>query len=189
MRQNVSNKINNNCLNCNSPVKQIEGKRQRKYCSDSCRQVYWQKSKKKIPVHKSKCIELPPEYYDFKSIGVLDVDGSVKVLGTITDKGVEWSEISDVPPNWVKEYFKKHPEYLVATKAIKTLIIDEIEQSKGEIHKHVPENSISNEDIEKQIKAIKAEKIPSHITTSMGKKAWNFDQQKRINELKNKLNG
>ena len=45
---------------------------------------------------------------------------------------------------------------------------------------------VDNLEIEKQIEAIKDENMPSHITTSMGKKSWNFDQQKRINELENR---
>jgi len=36
-----------NCLNCNKEVKQSEGKRERKYCNDTCKQIHWQKTHKK----------------------------------------------------------------------------------------------------------------------------------------------
>jgi endogenous inhibitor of DNA gyrase (YacG/DUF329 family) len=167
-----------NCLNCNNPVKQIEGKRQRKYCSDSCRQVHWQKNKKKIPIHKSKCIELPQEYRDFTNIGLLNTDGTIEVLGRKTANGIEWVNpkvMHDVPA-WAKTF---------------VYISKEVNLNSDNKEQSAPcedlANKMSNEEIEKQIEAIKAEKIPSHITTSMGKKSWNFDQQKKINELKNKL--
>lgn len=38
-----------NCLNCNKEVKQTEGKRQRKYCDDACKQIHWKKTNKKEP--------------------------------------------------------------------------------------------------------------------------------------------
>lgn len=41
--------------------------------------------------------------------------------------------------------------------------------------------------IREQIAAIRAEKIPPERNTPMGKKAWQIDQQKRIQELQNKL--
>jgi len=39
---------------------------------------------------------------------------------------------------------------------------------------------IENDNIKKQIEAIRAETLPKHIITPLGKKTWNFDQQKRI---------
>ena len=38
-----------NCLNCGKEVKQTEGKRQRKYCNDACKQIHWKKTNKKEP--------------------------------------------------------------------------------------------------------------------------------------------
>ena len=51
----------------------------------------------------------------------------------------------------------------------------------------VPETIPDNDEIQKQIEAILAEKIPSERNTPQGKKSWLFDQNKRINQLKNKL--
>jgi hypothetical protein len=50
-----------------------------------------------------------------------------------------------------------------------------------------PIRQIHNGEIMKQIEAIKAEKIPKERDTSNGRKSWSFDQQKRIQELQNKL--
>lgn len=43
------------------------------------------------------------------------------------------------------------------------------------------------EEIEKQIQAIKAEKIPAERNTTFGKKVWETDQIKRIDELQKQL--
>ncbi len=54
-----------------------------------------------------------------------------------------------------------------------------------------PEQKINpvfnNQDILKQISAIKEEKIPKERDTIFGRKMWNYDQQKRVKELENKL--
>lgn len=44
-----------------------------------------------------------------------------------------------------------------------------------------------NEDIQKQIEAIKSEKCPKERDTPMGRKSWQLDQAKRIKELENQL--
>lgn len=49
------------------------------------------------------------------------------------------------------------------------------------------EKEATNEEIYEQIKAIRAEKIPTERDTSGGRKSWNFDQNKRIQQLKSKL--
>jgi len=41
--------------------------------------------------------------------------------------------------------------------------------------------------IEAMIAIIKTEKIPSHRDTSLGRKSWAAEQQKRINDLESKL--
>jgi hypothetical protein len=43
------------------------------------------------------------------------------------------------------------------------------------------------EDIEEQIKVIKAEKIPDNRNTFLGRKSWILDQKKRIEELQTQL--
>lgn len=51
------------------------------------------------------------------------------------------------------------------------------------------EEAIAETAILKEIETIKSEKIPKERDTPMGRKAWQMDQQKRIQELQNKLNG
>lgn len=54
----------------------------------------------------------------------------------------------------------------------------------------VPEQIIQQpekEAILAQISAIKAEKCPDHRNTSLGRKSWQIEQDKRIQELQNKL--
>lgn len=46
---------------------------------------------------------------------------------------------------------------------------------------------IDEEAIREQIKAIKSEKCPAHRNTSIGKKSWQMEQDKRIQELENQL--
>lgn len=47
---------------------------------------------------------------------------------------------------------------------------------------------LAKREIERQIKAIKEEKCPEYrAKTTMGKKSWEMDQKKRIEELENQL--
>ena len=52
-----------------------------------------------------------------------------------------------------------------------------------------PVDTIKSENdlIYEQIAAIRAEKIPPHRNTSLGKKSWDIEQQKRIDELSARL--
>ena len=47
--------------------------------------------------------------------------------------------------------------------------------------------SLSEDQVKKQIEAIRAEKIPDHRNTPMGKRSWQIEQQKRIGELEKQL--
>lgn len=48
--------------------------------------------------------------------------------------------------------------------------------------------AFTNEVIQKEIEAIKAEKCPEHRSkTSIGRKSWELDQKRRIEELEGKL--
>lgn len=51
----------------------------------------------------------------------------------------------------------------------------------------LPTADASNEEIQKQIKAIQSEKLPHYILSPIGKKSWEFDQKKRIEALKAQL--
>lgn len=52
-----------------------------------------------------------------------------------------------------------------------------------------PVELVDKGELQNQIAAIKAEKIPKHRDTTFGRKSWAIDQQKRIQKLQNDLNG
>ena len=107
------------CAFCGEPAEQTDGRRPRKFCTDTCRQKYWQaKNKLKAAAKTEKTTAV-----------VKKMSPSVKLA-------------------------KNEPT-----------------------------------DIEKQIAAIKAEKIPKDRDTIFGRKSWALDQRKRIAELESKLNG
>lgn len=53
----------------------------------------------------------------------------------------------------------------------------------------VNDDPLRKMEIQRQIESIRAEKIPKERDTVFGRKSWQIDQQKRIQELQNKLNG
>lgn len=55
------------CVFCNTPTTQVEGRKPRKYCSDTCRQKDWQAKKK-------KAIPLPNGYVKVKNIKAVTPD-------------------------------------------------------------------------------------------------------------------
>lgn len=48
-------------------------------------------------------------------------------------------------------------------------------------------DELDNEEIQKQIAAIRAEKIPDHRNTSIGKRVWLVEQSKKIEDLRKQL--
>lgn len=68
-------------------------------------------------------------------------------------------------------------------------VMSEIDPKAGDIleaEKSLHDETLNNL-IRDQIKAIKEEKIPPERNTAMGKKVWQNDQNKRINQLIDKL--
>ena len=60
------------------------------------------------------------------------------------------------------------------------------QETKDKVHRMM--NELEVEGIKKQIEAIRAEKIPAHRNTSMGKRSWEIEQKNRIAELQKQLN-
>lgn len=52
----------------------------------------------------------------------------------------------------------------------------------------VNDDPLRKMEIQRQIESIRAEKIPKERDTVFGRKSWQLDQHKRIQELQNKLN-
>jgi hypothetical protein len=62
--------IMSNCLNCNEPLEQTPGKKEKQFCNVSCRSSYWQKQKRaetkaqsfqETVVEAKKTVTLPPQ--------------------------------------------------------------------------------------------------------------------------------
>jgi len=72
------------CLNCGKEVPQTPGKRPRLYCDNkgACKQKHWVKMHPKKS--KKKTIELPADYVNWKSVGILKEDGTVEELKDIS---------------------------------------------------------------------------------------------------------
>lgn len=60
-------------------------------------------------------------------------------------------------------------------------------ENKDQMTQVFPMRQIHNGEIMAQIAAIRAEKIPKDRDTVMGRKSWELDQRKRIEELQNQL--
>jgi hypothetical protein len=48
-----------NCLNCNKPLKNKPGKREKMYCNSDCRTIHWQKLHRKAGAERMCLVALP----------------------------------------------------------------------------------------------------------------------------------
>jgi len=133
---------------------------------------------------KRHTIELPKDFIGFDKVALLKADGTVQELKTI----------DELPPDWVKKYFEENPDKLVTTKSAVRKINQDMAELGVATYKTTETGEVERIDplsdkgeILQQIAAIKAEKIPAHRDTLLGKKSWQAEQQKRISELQNKL--
>lgn len=51
-----------------------------------------------------------------------------------------------------------------------------------------PPTTLDEQELKKQIADIRAEKIPAHRDSTLGRKSWQQEQQKRISELQKQIN-
>lgn len=149
------------CLNCGKAVKQTQGKRAKTYCDEKCRQTHWQKKNKEAhpPARKP---------------------GRPKKETVIPEEEVMAEKIIIAVPD-----AEKDKKSTIDKEAAKVLPFNpsKLQQEYEEVAQS------EKEDIQKQIAAIKTEKIPKHRDTTFGRKSWAIDQQKRIQKLQNDLNG
>lgn len=129
------------CLNCPKEITQTEGKRSRKFCSDSCRQQYWVKSKKAKP---------------------------------LLEEGKLYSYVG----GQLIEFVKPNKDAYDGAIINRFVLEEPIMQSTKVLNVHISH----------QIAEIRAEKIPAHRNTSIGKKSWEIEQLNRIGELKKQIN-
>ena len=105
------------CLNCGDPVPQTPGKRERKFCSDECRQKKWQKDQQAVrkqlkglkedhfqatgPATKAVMVPEMPPYERYK----YDIDhaGSIDEIKKLVRLGESDNDLA----GWQKEQVKK----------------------------------------------------------------------------------
>jgi len=77
-----------NCLNCNKEVIQKEGKRERKYCNNTCKNQYWLKTHKKEPkyVQYGTYKKVLDELIELKNVKLSDLSQELPKDNTIQVK-------------------------------------------------------------------------------------------------------
>lgn len=73
------------CLNCGNELKHTPGRKKKKFCSNLCRSLYWQKNE-----GEKKGLPLPADYINIKEIGIVREDGTVEKLFKPTNKTQNW---------------------------------------------------------------------------------------------------
>lgn len=160
----------NTCLNCGKEVAQTEGRRARLYCSASCRQKKWQYDQREI---KKLLLRHSPGF----PVAAVEINGTIR---KVKNKALPAPK-SEKPAD-AKE--KKQE----VTNGLKLGVKVPLSGNEQSVLKGTVSVGIDRESVEKQITAVKAEKIPENRSKStMGIKSWNLDQKKRIQELENQL--
>ncbi len=98
---------------------------------------------------------------NFKEGGKQDIEGYKKQL----QYSLEEKDCYDIPKKWVNIPPEQYDEISKPIKAL-TSILEE-------------------DNIKKQIEALKSEKCPSNIKTTLGMRTWHYDQNLRIKQLEN----
>lgn len=144
-------------------------------------------------IHKT--IELPRDFIGYDKVGIIRADGTIEELKNYEDLPesyqIAWKAIKsmtqDLPNGNVIEYSNviseidpKAGDVQLANKILHDKVLEDVVMS-GEPTINILKRNL---EIEKQIAAVKAEKIPPERNTPLGKKIWEKEQIKRINELK-----
>lgn len=197
-----------NCLNCNRELPQTEGKRERKFCDNKgkCKGEYRRKQGKKQKMVtftsfqelKSKFDEVVAENERLQdevrkaAFGIKTVVPSetkpdyTNNLKNINDNGIDTHNL--IVPVEISPITTPKKERAVDKLAdMKRNEAGALETSNGALSADIGEPEIDNSEIERQIAAIKAEKIPKERDTPRGRVVWQADQSKRIAELKKLL--
>lgn len=144
--------------NCLYCGQKMESKTAKKrFCSDAHR-VYWNREKS-----IEKILELNKEEIDKVAADIVNLG-----MGVYETDGLATKRVNPLSPE------------------VSTAIYNATHTDSQMQVKEVPASEF-NSSIEAQIKAIQAEKIPPERNTSLGKRIWHIDQNKRIAELKNKM--
>jgi|ERR1700743_490699 len=179
------------CLNCKNPVEQTKGKRSRLYCSDKCRVNFYRiNASEGIPKRgrgRPKKIDKGVIQAEIKAVKAQVINRSdSNFMGGLPERdnalidaarGRDSNEINMDEVRFAKKEAKK--QGLIEESCLNEPIKYVLEESSKESAKL---------GIEAMIAAIKSEKIPEHrAKTTMGRKSWEFDQKKKIQELETEL--
>lgn len=161
-------KMTKNCLNPKCQKEFTPKNAKGVYCSGNCRaaHAYQMKSGKVFKMNVSHIF------------GIVNIDETGKVTPIKTLEELKTYVVGDADLSKYKHIFDEKP---VASNTM--------EVTRDRIFMF-SENGISeptNEAIQKQIDEIRKEKIPENRNTIYGRKTWELDQNKRINELKKLL--
>lgn len=148
--------------------------------------------------NKRHTIELPKDFIGVEKIGIIRADGTIEELKTV----------DQLPPEWATRFM------MVQTAAIEMKVAENnkpenkerIEKERNTVsevsengqHKQPltevectpnPPTTLDEQELKKQIEAIRAEKIPEHRNRStLGKKSWEAEQKQRILEIQEQIN-
>ena len=146
------------CLHCSKELKHVPGRKQKSFCNVNCRNKYfYAKRKREVEVAKTALLATTRNPQN----GFLE---NVLAVNPIT------------PIQAVALHNAENKDQFTQAHILSKKQADEV---------FGPNRGLP--DIQKQIDEIKAEKIPKERDTPMGRKAWEMDKQKRIQELKNQL--
>lgn len=149
-----------NCLRCTKPLVHVPGRKEKSFCDVNCRNKYfYAQRKKQIEDAKALLVSLPPDYVEIKKVAILTKEG----------------ELKPIFPGPRKK--PKNQENL-------ELDVNSLPSEKTSYDGP----RIDEADIREQIKNIKSEKVPKERDTLWGKKSWQIEQDKRVQELENQLN-
>ena len=167
------------CLHCSKELKHVPGRKQKSFCNVNCRNKYfYAQRKKQIEMAKSALQSLPADFLEVKNIGILTKNGEIQPIFEKPHKkpkNKRFQELKDSPKTQLTST-KESYDAPQMSNGLK----DELEYTNQTI-------DLLKVALEKKIIEIKAEKIPKERDTVLGRKAWQIEQNKRIQELKNKL--
>ena len=179
-----------NCLNCNKEVKQIEGKRQRKYCDDACKQIHWKKTNKKEPKYV--------QYKTFKEL--LDKFNSLserdnQLINAARGRDECGVNLDEMRPSKQKDNKTQDREVKKENKATETtnepiakVLGIYIPDGNGKMDFIEPKLSDADrKEITQQIAETKAELKSPPKSPIIGLRMWTKIREDKIKELENKL--
>lgn len=202
-----------NCLNCGAEIEQVKGRRKRVFCDNKnkCKGEYNRKQNKAPKYVQYKSFQELQKKFDEMAaakeewfnacVAVTDEFTKFKMILQAKEKQADFEKIKDKA-----EYLHKNGADIETTKAIATEnkpiaapkkesvakdtttrkrnepgALDEANNEAGE---RLEEKKVDVAEIERQISAIKAEKIPKERDTPLGRQPWRNDQQKKIANLR-----